>query len=71
MTFMVECGTVHCVPFMLVLNLLHLLCREELVSRLDKLKVLRDVNFGYTHDNHVCICNCKYKYICKTNGWDS
>jgi len=40
-----------------VLNLSHLLCREELVSRLDKLKVLRNVNFGYAQDNHVCMCN--------------
>jgi hypothetical protein len=44
------------------LNLSHLLSREELVLRLDKLKLLRDVNFGYTDDDCVCIYNFKHRF---------
>jgi hypothetical protein len=45
----------------LFLNLSHLLFREELALRLDKLKRLRDFNFGYT-DDQVRIYNFKQRF---------
>jgi len=72
---MAECGKMipQFIVFLLcfVLNLSHLLCREELVSRLDKLKLLRDINFGYTYDNHVCMCNYVQVHLKDINGWAS